>query len=243
MNSCTRLSRCSVSRHAYATQVFNQSRQKVRSTGMSVRRTIRASGRTTQGVTEATGSVTLRPMHVTHPALHTSSPTFPTIVSPSATRLAQTHRRLRVSSPTWECQCSTGTQYRAAHGAKQAHGDGKGGSSSRNHIAIARVLPVELVVAASEASGLGGCGQGGGRTRRAIRHCGPMLCAGLDDFVRRTITGLSAGQNSESLRHCPSLRVFKASFEPLHRHINRSGTSTASHTSSCLNCVCTGFAQ
>ncbi len=56
-------------------------------------------------------------------------------------------------------------------------------------VAIAYVLPTKLVKAACEASGLGGGGQGGSRTGRAIRRCDLYvpLCAGLDVFVRRTI--------------------------------------------------------
>ncbi len=49
-----------------------------------------------------------------------------------------------------------------------------------HHISIAYVLPIMLVMAASEALGLGDGGQGGSRTRRAIRHCDlyVTLCAG-----------------------------------------------------------------
>ncbi len=64
-------------------------KQDVRSTGMSVRRTVRAFGRSTEGVSEVAGSVSPRQLPVTHPVLHTSFPTLPTM-SPSAMRLAET---------------------------------------------------------------------------------------------------------------------------------------------------------
>ncbi len=80
-----------------------------------------------------------------------------------------------MSSPTRDCQCSAVTQHRAAHGVY--------------HIAMPSVLSIDIVVAASEASGLDGGGQGGSRSRRAIRHCHLFvtLCTGLDVFARWTI--------------------------------------------------------
>ncbi len=56
-------------------------------------------------------------------------------------------------------------------------------------ITMSSVLSIDRVMEASEASGLDGGGQGGSRTRRAIRHCNLFvtLCTGLDVFVRRTI--------------------------------------------------------
>ncbi len=60
---------------------------KVRSTGMAVRRTVRACGWTTV--------MTPMPLPVTHHALHTSSPTFPNI--DHATRACENHRSPEVT--------------------------------------------------------------------------------------------------------------------------------------------------
>ncbi len=77
-----------------------------------------------------------------------------------------------MSSPTWDCQCSTGTQHCAAHDVNQVMVMVKVTvqvAQMAYHIAIAHVLPIELVMTASKASELGGGGQGG--SRRTIRHC------------------------------------------------------------------------